>query len=164
MHTDTVRKAFRELVQAGLLTAQYRSEMTTLYRVNHHKVINEPLRKGGSTLSGKQGDQTSTNNGVPPSEKRGGDPSEKQGDKVYPTKSIPLSKSPSNMKMSRNVEVIALGKSIDRKEKEIKEYKERNHNEYTSPQWAPGTKEKYLEMRKNFEDMKQKQDSILMAP
>jgi DNA-binding transcriptional regulator YhcF (GntR family) len=66
MHTDMVRKAFRELVQAGLLTAQYRSEMTTLYRVNHHKVINEPLRKEGSTLSEKQGDQTSTNNGVPP--------------------------------------------------------------------------------------------------
>ena len=155
IHKDTVRKALKELVNSGLLFSKYRQGATTKYMVNHSKIINAPPRKEGSTPCER--------NGVPPSEKKGGHPYESKGGKVYPTKSIPLSKSPSNMKMSRNVEVIALGKSIDRKEKEIKEYKEKNRNEHNSPQWAPGTNKKYLEMRKNFEDMKKKQDSILMA-
>ena len=75
LHADTVRKALKELVRAGLISVQRRKGTTTIYKVNHDKIIGTPLNNKGSTSY----------------ENKGAPPSENQGDKIYPLKSIPVS-------------------------------------------------------------------------
>ena len=141
MNPDTVRKALKGLVNVGLLTAQYRKGETTLYAVNHSKIISGPLPKGGSTPSEK--------NGVPPSTNKVGHPYEKRGGKVYPTKDIPLSKeNHRNNKMSSSVMIIELSKAIAASEKACEEFKGRHRGEVAGGDyhWDLGTREHYLEI------------------
>ena len=165
MHADTVRKALKELVNAGLLIAQYRRGMTTLYRVNHQRIINGPPRKEGSTPYEKQGDLPSTNKGGDPSGNKGGDPYEKQGDKVYPIKDIPLRKEPHrNKNMSNDVKLITLDKAITATEREAEEYKGRRCG-FTAcgdELWDPGSREKWVEMREKVKALKEKREAILL--
>ena len=86
MNPDTVRKALKKLVQEGLLTAQYRKGETTLYGVNHSKIINEPLPKGGSTPSRKNGVPPSINKVAPPPKRREATPMKRGEAKYIPLK------------------------------------------------------------------------------
>ena len=86
MNPDTVRKALKSLVQEGLLTAQYRKGETTLYAVNHSKIINEPLPKGGSTPSRKNGVPPSINKVAPPPKRREATPMKRGEAKYIPLK------------------------------------------------------------------------------
>jgi hypothetical protein len=165
MHADTVRKALKELVNAGLLIAQYRRGMTTIYRVDHQRIINGPPRKEGSTPYEKQGDPPSTNKGVHPFGNKGGDPYEKQGDKVYPTKSIPLSNNNNrDKKMNDNVLIIELSKAIKALEESCEEFKGQHRGEVAGGEyiWTDGTKPHYLEMRKELKAMKERHKRLLM--
>lgn len=165
MNPDTVRKALKGLVQEGHLTAQYRKGETTLYAVNHSKIINEPLPKGGSTPSEKEGVPPSTNKVAHPSEKKGGHPYEKRGGKVYPTKDIHLSKeNHRNNKMSSSVMIIELSKAIAAAEKACEEFKGQHRGEAAGGDyiWTTGTFPRYREMRDKLKAMKEKHESLLM--
>jgi hypothetical protein len=164
MHADTVRKALKELVQAGLLIAQYRRGMTTLYRVNPQRIRNGPLRNGGSTPYEKKGDPPSVNNGVHPSENKGGDPYEKKGDKGYPIKDIPLRKEPDPHRNS-TVRLITLDKVITDTEKEAEVYKARHCGEVACGDgiWDPGTRERWFEMRNKVKELKEEREEILLS-
>jgi hypothetical protein len=165
MNPDTVRKALKGLVQGGLVTAQYRKGETTIYKVNHSKIINEPLPKEGSTPTGKDGVPPSQNKVAHPSEKKGGHPYENRGDKVYPTKSIPLRKEPHrNKNMSNDVKLITLDKAIMAAEKEAKEYKDRHLGEVAlgDGHWDPGTRKRWIEKRNKVKALKEKREAILL--
>ena len=65
LHADTVRKSLKELVRLGWLSRQLRPGTANLYEVNHRKIREYPLGKGG------RGDY------------------EKEGGEVYPTEVNP---------------------------------------------------------------------------
>ena len=167
IHADTVRKALKELVQERLLIAQYRQGMTTIYRVNHQRIINGSPRKEGSTPYEKKGDLPCGNDGAVPPEKKVGDPSEKQGDKVYPIKDIPLRKKlQRNNGMSKNVELIELSKAITGREKEAKEYKDRHCGDTACgvQHWDPGTREKWVDKGRMIKALMKKHADLLLDP
>ena len=150
INADTVRKALKLLVQAKLLNVQYRKGQTNIYEVNHLQILNEPLRKEGST----------------PYEKKGVHPYEKRGGKVNPSKSIPLSKGhQTETKMNHNVLLIELGKTITAMEKACKEYRDRHCGEAAGGEyiWTTGCEPHYLKMKSELKALKEKHKKILMA-
>jgi DNA-binding transcriptional ArsR family regulator len=165
MHADTVRKALKELVNAGLLIAQYRQGMTTIYRVDHQRIINGPPRKEGSTPYEKQGDPPSTNKGVHPSGNKGGDPYENEGDKVYPIKVIPLRNTPPRGNgLSKNVQLIDLGKAMKQLEDEADEYKGVHRGEAAGGEyhWDKGTREIWQAKRKETKELRLRAEALRM--
>jgi hypothetical protein len=157
INADTVRKALKLLVQAKLLNVQYRKGQTNIYKVNHLQILNEPLRKEGSTPYEKKG--------VHPYEKKGVHPYEKRGGKVNPSKSIPLSKGHQvESKMNHNVLLIELGKQITALEKSSKEYRDRHCGEAAGGEyiWTAGCKPRYQEMMSELKVLKEGRKKILM--
>ncbi len=73
LHADTVRRSLKELVRLGWLSRQLRPGTTNIYEVNHLKIREYPLGKGGRGAY----------------EKEVGGAYEKEGGEVYPTKVNP---------------------------------------------------------------------------
>ena len=141
INSDTARKALKDLVKQGLLKPEYRKGETTIYEVNHRNIVESPLPSKGSTPSDKSGVLPSQNKGGHPTEKKGGHPYEMRGDKVYPPKSIQLSKgNKGKSNMNNNVLLIELGKAIKALEKDCKEYRDRHRGEAAGGEyiWTPG--------------------------
>ena len=86
LNADTVRKCLKKLVKMGWLMAKPQVGNTTLYKVNHTKILDNKK------------DTPPENKGGHPYENKGGHPYENKGDKSNPIKSIQLNEGNQNEK------------------------------------------------------------------